>query len=476
MAAAMILHSFLHESNININKKKRHCDENDLDCVHSCLLCDILIPQGLRYAFIQHHKSGFAMSGQIQNTIKQFCHCSKRSRIYHRLFEESQNSTSQINEHYSKSYMRYTFPFIKLNTQTFLQRINNSIWFHFTRKPLSTIISAFHYHSQCRELWDHTLFSVARNDGKPRWRGDKIYQYILNKSQKQGLSYNQTLYDIILNNYSKDQIDSFFHIQMKKKHNIDYNTYTYIPVNEKYHERGLYYFGDSVVTYRKSHIASCISENYFGKFVYNEINEAIYDPILSLESSSSSKKSSKLCTLYQNEHNKYYKRLQYFKNDNNINGNKFCNFGLYYETIRYAQCEWLKFFTVHTLAKLISNDIEYYKKKYWLNIELFEFEMSQWQNTDALMKNMDIIADKLNIIDSIENYNKIEKYFLHNDYFDIDATQFNLTRFRNKLIASLYSLSDFSRYNQQHVTFNKYDTKTEGLLLLRYTVIITFVL
>ena len=633
------LHSRVHRFYSNDeNDEKGYVEEHpykcnnkdDIHCQYSCILCGLLIPENIRYAFIQHHKSGFEISSNIQYAIQSFCNCDTNNNnnndnndnndnsnldpniadIHERLF--GNEGRGHLTAVYSKRYMVNTFQFElthekddnqlqtpkltllsnsnsnstpiatkkdisfsnhahsssgTIDITQFLQRINNSVWFHFTRKPLSTILSAYHYHSQCIEAWDHDPYDVAQTVGKPRWQGDVVFKYLLQKQQQlrqqqiidsnsdkssHHISFQQTLDKIVLNKYSKDRIKSFFGIYYQggsRYHHYDANNIG-PSLEQKLHlphavdsinanplgfinpanqngmgvgvkedsnddndgdngsklmrrsmlrdslgrEIGLFYFDKYVFTKRKVGVRACYQDNYFSNFVYNKIdNDKVsnqqlkrntqicqlysdyYKQYLKTMSKSKSKSKSKIKSKRRRSTNKKHKNIIDNMDESNSTfddienddiNNVVCNFGLFYEIVRYSQCEWLQFFTVHTMSKLLSNDMDYYKEKYGLNIKLFEFEMSQWQNYHLFAKNIDIILDAINFIDSVENKKKIQSYF--KTFENVDETMFNLTYFRNELRSYLLGLSVSSRMKSNHVTMGKYNTETEATQILRY--------
>ena len=523
---------------------------SNIYCDYACEICGLLIPKNIKYALIEHHKSGFSLSNQIHSTILNFCNCHPNSHISKRLFND-ETGKSQLNPHYSRSYMLRAFGFntvtrdplpqntknnndsnttnnddMDINIETYLTHINNTIWFHFTRKPLSTILSAFYYHKQCQasEKWDHTVLRTSVNIGIPRWHGVNVYQAILKQCliniNNDNCNWIDTLQNMILSKYTKDDIRLFFRIYIDNKDTqrklIDNNINNrkllqYTRVSK---EKRLFYFGDFVQASRNITVKPCYVNNWFAEYMYNDdynmnnmknvsdddiddqesidINVA-YDHNIWQDSSRMSYEQILLsrdldrhtqnvngfnfqrmitdktrpCKLYQVAYDEYIKH----KEKKNYKYNY--NYGLVYETVRYAACEWLEFFTVHTLIKLLLNDMEYYRKKYYLNMQIFEFEMSQWQNFNTFVKNIQIIIDKLNIIDSIENRKKIEKYFKKKYNTRHLVNKFNLKIFVNLFANEMNKLFIGSKSEAQiqksHATYNRYDKQKESLQFLNHS-------
>ena len=577
-----------------------NCNKDDIYCIHSCGLCNLLIGKNIHYAFIEHDSLGFALISKIQQVIEQFCNCPKNSTIYQRLFKH------QINVQHSKRYLGQTLQFnldeyknqyVQFNgTNDYLARINNTIWFHFIDKPVSTIMSAFYDHAQLQcsttkddahdddddQSWDEGInmsrLKYDQNESKPMWRLSKMYNYLLehNRAERplqsdesdlhddttancdhenssysrcafsndekndndkfEYLDLNQTIKKLILDEYSKDKIGLFFKIiyngrssksYFKPKHNYYYaNVYQlglnisanfehkqsyispnanrngYVKVNadgygqkdlakisalkrvqnkNEYHdhshhhsikrshivksklrsqkqqhkenskkkklqygsnsnsninsninsnrrslqltmidqrlgkELGLSYLDGHVIIQRDSSLQSCYEKNYFSKFIYNNIN---------IDASDSTKieNISTICDVYGHNHN-------HNRNHNrNTSDDDFCNMRLFYETIGYAECQWLESFTVRTLSKLLLDHMIYYKLKYHLNMNIVEFEISQWKND-----NIDMILDKLNIVNSMKNKYFVKQYFVRQNV----SYTFDLAYFRDQLSQQL---------------------------------------
>eukprot|EP01084_Bolivina_argentea_P306216 529106_1 len=263
----------------------------------------------------------------------------------------------------------------------------NCVYMHWVRHPLNTIISGYYYHLKTDEEWVHDWKIKTSINTAIDMETDLLYMDILNNRIDDHKYYSKYRKEIVI------KVPGM--IKKRHKAKMDYKRK------------------------RLSKLTTCFDIGSKSSILYEYISEFIDEHI-------------KINMSYVLMNNiditlqKYYQKLQQM--DYRI--------GLFWEMIRYFNCEWASIYVLQQIGY-----------KYWNNIVEYDIdELTHGEFND----NMNKLLDQLGIIDDDIHRKKMK------DNVNITKQRINLLGYLNELDVTKTNKERTEHVNM-HITHNEYD-------------------
>ena len=361
-------------------------------------ICKILFPSSI--IFLHHHKTGTILAKKIRTILIEYCGIKYR------------NST----RHYYHDFLLY------VNFRNNNDNINNDndLRLHFWRDPVLTIVSGFNYHMNCNEAWVSRNLSFKMLDAAAKvfnFETDifKLYQMYLNLTWT---------FDI------DAETDAIWRDRLNE--------------NQK---SGLKIYSSGRPPWKAISIRMCYL--YYLNLIVNLKRLKNYGDFYGFNINFDDTEIHKIYNIFQQNKRKTRKNFVIYNSINTWYSKRFkdkdtMKYGLFFEMIRYLFAVYPSVYHFH----------------FNLNVDKDNaLKMETWNN--EFDKNLNIILDKLNLINTQENKEKLKMNGL--SHMDINKERTKLYYMIKKHDPSLLKQKNLTRNLMERPRDNTHISKRQNV-------------